>query len=95
MDSENKTLCKPICKTGDIMGKILVNTEDFNGRYVAMKNFDDKTIVGVGDDPEMALRDAESKGHENAVILYVPEKDTVHIYLLDSKGFSGIEHVHT
>ena len=66
------------------MEKILVNTEDFNGRYVAMKNFDDKTIVGVGDDPEKALRDAESKGHENAVILYVPEKDTVHIYLLDS-----------
>ena len=41
-------------------------------------------FVGVGDDPGKALRDAESKGHENAVILYVPEKDTVHIYLLDS-----------
>ena len=49
-----------------------------------MKNFDDKTIVGVGDDPGKALKDAESKGHENAVILYVPEKDTVHIYLLDN-----------
>lgn len=66
------------------MEKVLINTDKFNGRYVAMKNFDDKTIVGVGDDPEKALRDAESKGHENAVILYVPEKDTVHIYLLDS-----------
>jgi len=66
------------------MEKILVNTEDFSGRYVAMKNFDDNTIVGVGDDPEKALMDATSKGHENAVIFYVPEKDTVHIYLLES-----------
>jgi len=66
------------------MEKVLVKTEKFNGRYVAMKNFDDKTIVGVGDDPGKALRDAESKGHEDAVILYVPEKDTVHIYLLGS-----------
>ncbi len=66
------------------MEKILVNTEDYNGRYVAMKNFDDKTIVGVGDDPEKALKDAELKGHKNAVILYVPEKNTVHIYVFDS-----------
>ncbi len=66
------------------MKKVLVKTEKYNGRYVAMKNFDDKTIVGVSDDPGKALRAAESKGHENAVILYVPEKDTVHIYLLDS-----------
>jgi len=34
------------------MEKILVNTDEFNGRYVAMKSFDDNTIVGVGDDPE-------------------------------------------
>ena len=66
------------------MEKVLVNTDKFNGRYVAMKNFDDKTIVGAGDDPGKALRAAESKGHKNAVILYVPEKDTVHIYFLDS-----------
>ncbi|MBU0734147.1 MAG: hypothetical protein KKG10_08340 [Proteobacteria bacterium] len=72
------------CRVGDIMEKILVNTEQFNGRYVAMKNFDENTIVGVGDNPENALKDAESKGHENAVILYVPEKDTVHIYRFDS-----------
>jgi hypothetical protein len=62
------------------MEKVLVTTEEFNGRYVAMKNFDDSTIVGVGDDPENALKDAESKGYKNPVLLYIPEKDLVHIY---------------
>lgn len=64
------------------MEKLLVTTEQFNGRYVAMKSFDDNTIVGVGDDPEKALKDAESKGYKNPVLMFVPEKDTVHIYPL-------------
>ena len=63
------------------MEKILVSTDEFNGRYVAMKSFEDNTIVGVGDDPEKALKDAERKGVKNPVLLYVPEKDIVHIYL--------------
>jgi hypothetical protein len=64
-----------------MMEKILVSTDEFNGRYVAMKSFEDNTIVGVGDDPEKALKDAERKGVKNPVLLYVPEKDIVHIYL--------------
>jgi hypothetical protein len=45
-----------------------------------MKSFDDNTIVGVGEDPEKALKDAETKGFKNPVLLYIPEKDLVHIY---------------
>lgn len=66
------------------MERILVTTDKFNGRYVAMKSFDDNTIVGVGDEPEKALKDAESKGFKNPVLLYVPEKDIVHIYTHES-----------
>ena len=62
------------------MEKILVTTDEFNGRYVAMKSVDDNTIVGVGEDPEKALRDAERKGFKDPVLLYIPEKDLVHIY---------------
>jgi len=47
---------------------------------VAMKSVDDNTIVGVGDDPEIALREAEEKGFKNPILLYIPEKDLVHIY---------------
>jgi len=62
------------------MERILVTTDEFNGRYVAVKSFDDNTIVGVGDDPERALKDAERKGFKNSVLLYVPERDVVQIY---------------
>ena len=58
------------------------NTDEFNGRYVAMKSVEVNTIVGVGEDPEKALKDAESKGFKNPVLLYIPEKDLVHIYPL-------------
>jgi hypothetical protein len=63
-----------------VMERILVTTDEFNGRYVAMKSVDDNTIVGVGEDPEKALKDAEGKGFKDPVLLYVPEKDLVHIY---------------
>lgn len=63
------------------MERVLVKTDEYNGRYVAMKGFDDHTIVGVGDDPETALKDAISKGYKEPVLLYIPEKELVHIYL--------------
>ncbi len=63
------------------MEKILVNTDEFNGRYVAVKSFDDNTIVGVGDNPETALKEAETKGFKDPVLIYVPEENIVHIYL--------------
>ena len=62
------------------METVLVNTNEYDGRYVAMKSFEDHTIVGVGDNPETALKDAVSKGYKDPVLLYVPEKDIVHIY---------------
>jgi hypothetical protein len=64
------------------MEKLLVATDEYNGRYVALKSSDDNTIVGVGDNPEEALKNAERKGHKNPILLYIPEKDLVHIYLL-------------
>lgn len=62
------------------MEKILVNTDEFNGLYVAIKSFDDNTIVGVGENPEKALKEAETKGFKDVVIVYVPDKDVIHIY---------------
>jgi len=62
------------------MEKILVTTDEFNGRYVAMKSVDDNTIVGVGEDPEKALQEAEANGFKDPVLLYIPEKDLVNIY---------------
>jgi hypothetical protein len=62
------------------MEKVLVNSDQYNGRYVAMKSFDDHTVIGVGEDPETAIKEALSKGFDNPVLLYIPEKEIVHIY---------------
>ena len=62
------------------MENLLVNTNEYNGRYVALKSFEDHSVVGVGDDPESALEDARGKGVEAPVLVYVTETDTVHIY---------------
>jgi len=62
------------------MEKLLINTDEYNGRYIAMISFEDSTIVGVGDTPEEALFDAKKKGYTDPVLIYVPEKDIVHIY---------------
>ena len=62
------------------MEKVLIKTDEYNGRYVAMKSFDDPTVVGAGDDPATSLKDAASKGYDDPVLLYVPEKEAVLIY---------------
>ena len=62
------------------MEKILVNSDNYNGLYVALKSPDDTTIVGSGKTPEDAIKDAEKKNINNPFILYVPDEEAVHIY---------------
>lgn len=62
------------------MARVLVKTDKYNGQYVAMKSFDDHTIVGSGKDPKTALKKAASKGVKDPVLVYIPEKEMVHIY---------------
>lgn len=62
------------------MAKVLVKTDRYNGRYVAMKSFTNSTIVGSGEDPETALKEAAEKGFKDPVLVYIPEKEMVHIY---------------
>ncbi|MDI7260448.1 MAG: DUF5678 domain-containing protein [Thermodesulfobacteriota bacterium] len=79
-DRRNIDFVVALFRKREIMEKSLVSSEEYNGRYVAVKSFDDNTIVGVGDDPERALNDAERKGFKNPVLLSVPERDVVRIY---------------
>jgi len=41
---------------------LLVKTDEHNGRYVALKGFEDHTAVGVGDETETAIAEARAKG---------------------------------
>jgi len=65
------------------MERVLVNTDKYNGQYVAMKSFDDSTIVGVGDDPETALKEALSKGYNDPVFCIYPRK---RLYIFTDAG---------
>ncbi|MDO9541016.1 MAG: DUF5678 domain-containing protein [Kiritimatiellia bacterium] len=62
------------------MGKVLLNSSRYNGKYIAIMSAEDHTLVGAGDVPEDALNKARKKGVKNPFILYIPDKDSVHIY---------------
>ena len=62
------------------MEKVLVNSNKYNGQYVAMVSAEDNTIVGSGNTPEEAINEARKEGIQNPFLLYVPDKDLVHIY---------------
>ncbi|MEW5766513.1 MAG: DUF5678 domain-containing protein [bacterium] len=66
-----------------MMEKVLVNSNKYNGQYVAIISVDDNTIVGSGNTPDEALSKAQKKGIQKPFILYVPDKDLVHIYHVD------------
>jgi len=61
------------------MEKIIVNSNKYNGKYVALASISDNTIIGHGDTPEEALKKAQEKGVQDPFLLYVPDDDLVHI----------------
>lgn len=65
------------------MERLMVNSNKYNGKYVAMASIEDNTIIGHGDTPEEALNNAREKGIQNPFLLYVPDEDIVHIYYVD------------
>ena len=62
------------------MEKILLKTHQYDGKYVALKSAEDSTVVGFGKTPKKALNDAKEKGIQNPFIVYIPDKEVVHIY---------------
>lgn len=59
---------------------VLVDSNDYDGRWVALKSFEDRTVVGVGDDPGAALEEARSKGVQDPLLVFIDEPGTVHIF---------------
>ena len=62
------------------MEKVLLTSNEYNGQYVALVSPEDNTIVGSGKTPDEALKMALQKGHTSPYLLYVPDKDSIHIY---------------
>jgi Family of unknown function (DUF5678) len=62
------------------MVKQLLNTDKYNGKYVALKSHEDSTVISSSDSPTQVLETARKLGVENPVIVYVPSAESVHIY---------------
>lgn len=62
------------------MGQALITEGEYSGRYVAIKDFKDGTVISDGEDPQEAYEKAVKKGYTEPVVLFVPYKDMVQIY---------------
>jgi hypothetical protein len=62
------------------MEQTLIRERKYNGRYVALKDFDDHVVIADGNDPQEVYELAVKKGYPDPVIIYVPLKDMVQIY---------------
>ena len=62
------------------MEQALIAENKYSGRYVAIKDFKDGTVVADGNDPQEAYEKAVKNGFSEPVILFVPYKDMVQIY---------------
>ena len=59
---------------------LLNHSEQYDGKYVAKKSFQDKEVVCFGDNPKDVFESANEKGISDPVVFYVPKKGMVHIY---------------
>lgn len=62
------------------MGQVLIKENKYNGRYVAIKDFNDATVISDGKYPKEVYDNAIKQGCSNPAILFIPAKDTVQIY---------------
>jgi hypothetical protein len=62
------------------MIKTLLTSNNYNGKYVAFKDFSDSTVIGEGITPQEAYEKAQKQGFKNPVVAFVPIKDMVQIY---------------
>ncbi len=60
--------------------RVLVDDVKYCRRHVALRSFDDNTVVGSGKTPGRALKQARDAGVKEPVLLYVHPKDAVLIY---------------
>ncbi|MDO9464523.1 MAG: DUF5678 domain-containing protein [bacterium] len=58
----------------------LLKGKKYSGQYVALKSFEDATVISSGDRIQEVYEKAEKKGYKNPVIAHIPKKDVIQIY---------------
>lgn len=62
------------------MIQTIIKTNKYDGKYIALKDFKDHTVISEGQTPQEAYKNAQDKGCKDPVITFVPIKDMVQIY---------------
>jgi len=52
----------------------------YQGKYVATSSFNSKAVIASGKDPLSVIKRASAKGHEDAVIAFIPDSKTYYIF---------------
>jgi hypothetical protein len=60
--------------------QVLITEEGYEGKYVALRSFLDRTVVASGDSPKMVMEQAHQKGCSEPVLFYVPEHNISLVY---------------
>ena len=64
------------------MEQVLIKEKKYSGYYVTIEDFDKRDVISYGDDPQLVYEEAVKKGYLEPVIVFVPTKDMVQIYLI-------------
>jgi hypothetical protein len=62
------------------MAQTLIKDKKYMGKYVALRDFGDFSVIGFGDTPQEAYEKALRRGHNDPVIVFIPLKNLVLIY---------------
>ena len=54
--------------------------EKYCGEYVVTSSFRGKKVITHGEDPVKVYNTAKIKGIKEPVLIYIPQKDMIHIY---------------
>ncbi|PKL91200.1 MAG: hypothetical protein CVV21_08275 [Candidatus Goldiibacteriota bacterium HGW-Goldbacteria-1] len=62
------------------MHQVMIKEKKYQGKYVAVKSMKDTKVIASGSSMKIAFDKAVKTGVEKPLLIYVPEKNTVHIY---------------
>ena len=53
----------------------------YSGKYVVTRSFNDKNVLCAGSNPLKVVKEAKKMGVEDPVLIYIPKKGIVQIYV--------------
>lgn len=59
---------------------LIEDSEEYGGRYVTIKSFQEREVISYGSDPVVVFSEAKKRGISEPVLFYVPKKNVLQIY---------------